>query len=50
MLLYRCLKRTIEKGNYTSKEAMAEKISIIYANDQLTYEQYVELMDTLEAA
>ena len=50
MLLFKCLKRMIEKGNYTSKEAMAEKITIIYANDQITYEQYEELMDMLETA
>ena len=50
MLIYKCLKRMIEKGNYESKEAMAEKITIIYANDQITYEQYEELMSLLEAA
>ena len=50
MLIFRCLKRMIEKGNYESKEAMAEKITIIYANDQITYEQYEELMGLLETA
>lgn len=50
MLLFKCLKRMIEKGNYTSKEAMAEKITIIYANDQITQSQYEELMGMLEAA
>ena len=48
-MLYKCLKRMIEKGNYKSKEAMAEKISIIFANDQLTQAQYEELVDMLEA-
>ena len=48
-MLFKCLKRMIEKGNYESKEAMAEKISIIFANDQLTQEQYEELMGMLEA-
>ena len=47
MLIFKCLKRMIEKGNYQSKEAMAEKITLIYANDQLTYEQYEELMAML---
>ena len=46
-MLYKCLKRMIEKDNYESKEAMAEKISIIFANDQLTQEQYDELMAML---
>ena len=46
-MLYKCLKRMIEKGNYESKEAMAEKISIIFANDQLTQNEYDELMNML---
>ena len=48
-MLYKCLVRMIQKGNYESKEAMAEKISILYANDQLTQSQYEELMGMLEA-
>ena len=47
-MLFKCLKRRIEKGNYESKEAMAEKISILFANDQLTQSQYEELMQMLE--
>ena len=46
-MLFKCLKRMIEKGNYESKEAMAEKISIILANDQLTQNEYDELMNML---
>ena len=46
-MLYKCLKRRIEKGNYESKEALAEQISLIYANGQLTDEQYTELMSML---
>ena len=46
-MLFKCLKRMIEKGNYESKEAMAEKISIIFANDQLTQKEYDELMNML---
>ena len=46
-MLFKCLKRMIEKGNYESKEAMAEKISIIFANDQLTQNEYDELMNIL---
>ena len=48
-MLYKCLKRRIEKGNYESKEELAEQISLIYANEQLTADQYAELMDMLEA-
>ena len=48
-MLFKCMKRMIEKGNYESKEAMAEKISILYANDRLTADQYQELMAMLEA-
>ena len=47
-MLFKCLKRMIEKGNYESKEAMSEKISILFANDQLTQSQYEELMGMLE--
>ena len=48
-MLFKCLKRMIEKGNYESKEAMAEKVSILFANNQLTQSQYEELMQMLEA-
>ena len=48
-MLYKCLVRMIQKGNYENKEAMAEKISILFANDQLTQSQYEELMAMLEA-
>ena len=48
-MLFKCLKRMIEKGNYESKEAMAEKISILFANNQLTQSQYEELVVMLEA-
>ena len=47
-MLFKCLKRMIEKGNYESKEAMAEKVSILFANNQLTQSQYEELMGMLE--
>ena len=48
-MLYKCLKRMIEKGNYESKETMAAKIAVLFANDQLTQTQYEELVDMLEA-
>ena len=49
-MLYKTMKRCIERENYNSIEEMRERVSLIYANDQITYEQYEELMDTLEAA
>ena len=49
-MLFKCLKRRIEKGNYESKEQLAEQISLIYANEQLTDEQYNELMSMLKVA
>ncbi len=48
-MLYKCLKRMIEKGNYESKEEMLEKVSILYANNQLSKEQYEDLVNLLEA-
>ena len=48
-MLSKCLKRMIEKGNYESKEAMADKIAVLFANDQLTQTQYEESVDMLEA-
>ena len=47
-ILYKALKRMIERGNYATKEEIVEKISVLYANDQLTLEQYQELMQMLE--
>ena len=48
-MLFKCLKRRVERGKEESKEAIAEKISILFANDQLTQSQYEELMAMLEA-
>ena len=48
-MLYKCLKRMIEKSNYDSKEEMLEKVSILYANNQLSKEQYEDLVNMLEA-
>ena len=47
-MLYKCLKRMIEKGNYESKEEMLEKVSILYANNQLSKEQYEDLVNMLK--
>ena len=40
-MLYRTLKRMIEKGNI---EGMEEKLDVFYAADKLTLAQYEELI------
>lgn len=44
-MLYRTLKRMIEKGNTTG---MAEKLDIFFAADKLTEAEYTELTAMLE--
>ena len=46
-MLYKTLKRCIERKNYTSKEEITEKVSILFANNQLTQDQYEELLGLL---
>ena len=48
-MLFKILKRCIEKGNFETKEKKKKKLSVLYAADQLTTEQYQELMKMLEA-
>ena len=43
-MLYRTIKRCIERGNYNSIEEMLERVSLIYANGQITEDQFVELI------
>ena len=50
MLIFRCLKRMIEKGNYSSKEDMAIKIEVLCDSGQITEAQKYELMAMLEDA
>ena len=45
-MLYRTLKRMIERGNTTG---MAEKLDIFFAADKLTADEYQELIAMLEA-
>ena len=45
-MLYRTLKRMIERGNVAS---MAEKLDIFFAADKLTADEYQELIAMLEA-
>ena len=39
-MLYKTMKRCIERENYNSIEEMAERVSLIYANGQITEDQY----------
>jgi len=43
-MLYRVLKRAIERKNYTTKEDMKQKIAILFANNQLSQGEYQELI------
>lgn len=46
-MLYRTLKRMIEKGNTSG---MAKKLDVFYAADKITEEQYAHLTELLAAA
>ena len=46
-MLFKVLKRTIERGNYDTKEALMEKISLLYSSGQLTDEEFFELLEML---
>ena len=47
-MLIQALKRAINRKNYTSKEEMAEKLSLLYSAGKITAEQYIELTFLLE--
>ena len=47
-MLYETLKRAIIRGNYTNKEDMAEKLSLLYSADKITDKQYIDLVFLLE--
>ena len=42
-MLFDTLKRAILRGNYASKEEMAEKLSLLYSAGKITDEQYIDL-------
>lgn len=46
-MLYRTLKRMIERGNITG---LAEKLDIFFAADRITEAEYTELTGMLEAS
>ena len=43
--IYDTLKRAILRKNYTTKEQLQEQISILYAGEKITPQQYMELME-----
>ena len=47
-MLFETLKRAILRKNYTSKEEMANKLSLLYSADKITHEQYIDLVFLLE--
>ena len=47
-MLLQALKRAILRKNYTSKEEMAEKLSLLYSANKISDEQYIELVFLLE--
>ena len=47
-MLYETLVRTITRGNYTSKEELAEKRALLYSANKITDEQYIDLVFLLE--
>ena len=43
-MLYKTIKRCIEREDYNSIEEMSERVGLLYANGQLTEDQYIELI------
>ena len=43
--LYDTLRRAILRKNYTTREQLQEQISILYAGEKISPEQYLELME-----
>ena len=46
-MLYDTLKRAIIRGNYTNKEDMAEKLSLLYSADKIKDEEFMVLIELL---
>ena len=47
-MLFETLKRAIIRGNYKSKEDMADKLALLYSANKLTDEEYIDLVFLLE--
>ena len=43
--IYDTLKRAILRKNYTTREQLQEQISLLYAGEKITPEQFLELME-----
>ena len=43
--IYDTLRRAILRKNYTTKERLQEQVSILYAGEKITPQQYMELME-----
>ena len=43
--IYDTLRRAILRKNYTTKKQLQEQISILYAGEKITPQQYMELME-----
>ena len=48
-MIYKVLVRMIERKNYNSVEEMQEKLAILMLSEQITVDEYNELMRMLEA-
>ena len=46
-MLFKTLKRAIERKNYDTKEALMEKISLLYTSGQISDEEFFELLEML---
>ena len=46
-MLFDTLKRAIIRKNYTSKEEMANKLSLLYSAGKISVEQFMILMELL---
>ena len=46
-MLYATLKRAIIRGNYKSKEDMADKLALLYSADKIKDEEFMALMELL---
>ena len=46
-MLFETLKRAIIRGNYKSKEDMADKLALLYSADKIKDEEYMVLMELL---
>lgn len=46
--MYKILRRMIERKNYETLEDIKEKMSVLFLNNQLTKNEYEELMEMLK--